>query len=196
MNSNLFDSRVDVPKVVVARGNPRARFMLIGEAPGAMENKIGKPFVGRSGKVLDEILISSGFDLSKDVYICNLVKIRPPNNRRPTKKEILAALPWLQQQIKLVDPWVIALAGSTALESFLGKKMAITNYRGKWIKWEGRKIMPLFHPAYLLRNPSEMKDSPKWLTKNDLLVIHNKLKTYEPSTSMPYFSAESVQFRP
>ena len=164
--------------------------MIIGEAPGARENQHGKPFVGRSGRLLDQMLVSAGFDLYKDVYLCNLVKTRPPQNRRPTKKEIRACFPWLHQQVELVDPFVIALAGSTACESFLDKKMPITNIRGTWLKWQGRLVMPLFHPSYLLRNPSEIDQSPKSLTKNDLLTIHNKLKTIKSASSMAYLRSD------
>ena len=176
MICKLCTSRNNFSKLVVSRGNPRARFMLIGEAPGAREDEMGQPFVGRSGIVLDKLLINAGFRLTKDVYICNVVKCRPPNNRRPTKHEIKEAFPWLIQQIKLVDPWVIALAGSTAVESFFDKKLAITKIRGKWFNCDSRLIMPIFHPSYLLRNPSERDKSPKSLTKEDLLIIHNKLK--------------------
>ena len=164
--------------------------MIIGEAPGAMEDKQGKPFVGRSGRLLDQMLERVGFDLSKDVYITNVVKSRPPLNRRPTKKEIRACLPWLSQQVELVDPFIIALAGSTACESLLDKKIKITDIRGTWLKWEGRLVMPLFHPSYLLRNPSEIDDSPKLLTMNDLRVIHNKLKKIKSASSMAYLRSD------
>ena len=176
--------------VVVSRGNPRARFMIIGEAPGAMEDKQGKPFVGRSGQLLDQMLEKTGFEVDKDVYICNVVKTRPPKNRRPTKKEIRACLPWLYKQVELVDPFVIALAGSTAFESLFAKKLPITSIRGTWLEWQGRLVMPLFHPAYLLRKPSEIHQSPKSLTKNDLFLIYNKLKTFESASSMSYLSPD------
>ena len=162
-------------RVVVSRGNPSARFMLIGEAPGATEDALGEPLVGRSGKVLDQLFKEVDIDPLNDVFICNAVKCRPPLNRRPSKAELKAALPWLNLQIQLVDPWVILLAGSTAVEIVLGSKDKISSIRGVWQNWGGRMCMPIFHPSYLLRNPSETDNSPKSLTKEDLLIIHNKL---------------------
>ncbi len=163
--------------------------MLIGEAPGAMEEQIGKPFVGRSGLLLNNLLKSSGINHDKDVYICNLVKTRPPNNRPPTKKEISEHLPWLFQQIKLVDPLIIVLIGSTALRTILSTKTKITELRGVWHKWNGVYVMPIFHPAYLLRNPSKTPGGPFDLTRLDLLEVwkkHNELKTVlNSSTSFP-----------
>ena len=172
-------------QVVVSRGNPSARLMLIGEAPGAMENKLGQPFVGRSGKVLDQLLKEVGINPHHDVFICNAVKCRPPKNRRPSKSELLSSLPWLNQQIKLVDPWVIALAGSTAVEVVLGLKDKISHLRGVWQYWEGRMVMPLFHPSYLLRNPSRWEGSPIDLTLGDLLKVNNQLKEFQKAISKP-----------
>ena len=149
---------------MISRGSPLARLMLIGEAPGAKEEELKEPFVGRSGKLLNFLLKEADIDSQDDVYFCNVVKCRPPKNRRPSKKEINECLPWLRQQIKLVDPVVIILAGSTALETVLGIKGVISNIRGKWIKLEGRFVMPIFHPAYLLRKPSREVGSPFSLT--------------------------------
>lgn len=151
--------------------------MIIGEAPGAKEDELGLPFVGRSGKLLDQLLEKAGFDIQKDIYICNVIKCRPPNNRKPTKSEIDASMPWLRQQILLVDPKVIALTGATALHAVLRIKEPITQLRGKWLYWEGRAVMPLFHPSYLLRNPSTKINSPKFNTISDLVEIQNKLKS-------------------
>ena len=162
-------------QVVVSRGNPTARIMIIGEAPGASEDSLGKPFVGRSGKVLDHLLESIGFNVNKDVFICNVVKCRPPENRRPTKAELHSCSPWLNQQILLVDPLIIVLAGATAVESVLGIKGGITTLRGKWQNWNGRLVMPLFHPSYLLRNSSQKEGSPISLTRLDLLSVRNRL---------------------
>tara|TARA_Y100001968_G_C18973644_1_gene533462 strand:- start:31 stop:630 length:600 start_codon:yes stop_codon:yes gene_type:complete len=163
------------PQVVVSRGNFRARLMIIGEAPGANEDKLGEPFVGRSGKLLNKLLESAGIDFQEDVYICNVVKCRPPKNRRPTKAEIQLNIPWLNQQIKIIDPIIIILVGSTALEAVLGIKEAISSVRGTWQNWEGRLVMPMFHPSYLLRNPSQEKGSPKDLTLSDLLKVREEL---------------------
>ncbi len=161
-------------QVVIGRGSVLSRLMLVGEAPGANEDLLGKPFVGRSGKLLDRILDEVGIDHHDDIYICNVIKSRPPNNRKPTKKEITNHMPWLIQQIKLINPHVIVLAGSTALEAFLGKKTKITLIRGTWQNWKGRLVMPIFHPSYLLRNPSKAKGSPFDLTKLDLAEVKKK----------------------
>ena len=174
-------------QVVVSRGNPLARLMLIGEAPGAREDALGEPFVGRSGKVLDQLLKEAGINPLHEIYICNAVKCRPPKNRRPSKAELLASLPWLKQQIKLVDPWVIALAGSTAVESILGLKDKISDLRGVWRFWEGRMIMPLFHPSYLLRNPSRVEGAPIDLTRGDLLKVNNQLRKFQEPITMSTF---------
>ncbi len=161
--------------VVVSRGNPRARLMVIGEGPGAQEDEQGQPFVGRSGQLLDRMLESVGIDSNRDAYVCNIVKCRPPENRKPTALEMAACRPWLDQQIQLVDPGVILLAGATAVEGLLGIKGGITKLRGQWRQWEGRWLMPIFHPSYLLRNASRERGSPKWLTWQDLQDVQRRL---------------------
>jgi len=166
--------------VVVARGNPRADLMVIGEGPGAQEDASGKPFVGRAGQLLDRMLESVGLQSDRDAYICNIVKCRPPGNRRPTPLEIEACRPWLQEQIRLVDPLVVLLAGATALEGILGVKGGITRLRGQWREWEGRWLMPIFHPSYLLRNASREQGSPKWLTWQDLQDVHRRMRQLRP----------------
>ena len=167
--SKVSDLDNSINKIVVSRGNPFAKLMIIGEAPGAKEEEIGEPFVGRSGKLLDKLLQNAGIDINQDVYFCNVVKCRPPKNRRPTKIEIQENLPWLYQQIKLVNPRVIVLVGATALEAILKIKSPISILRGKWIDWEGKLVMPVFHPSYLLRNPSKEEGKPMSLT---LSLIH------------------------
>ena len=169
---NLSNSK---NKIVVSRGNPFAKLMIIGEAPGAKEEELGEPFVGRSGKLLDKLLQNVGIDINQDVYFCNVVKCRPPQNRRPTKAEIQENLPWLYQQIKLVNPRVIVLVGATALEAILKNKSRISILRGKWIDWEDRLVMPVFHPSYLLRNPSKEEGKPMSLTNSDFLKIKEKI---------------------
>ena len=164
-----------INRIVVGRGNPQAPLMIIGEAPGAKEEEEGKPFVGRSGKLLDKLLQNAGIDINLDVYFCNVVKCRPPNNRRPTKTEIQENLPWLYQQIKLVNPLLIVLVGATSLEAILKIKSPISILRGKWINWDGRLVMPVFHPSYLLRNPSQEEGTPLSFTKSDFLKIKEKI---------------------
>ncbi len=173
--SKVCDLTNPIQKIVVSRGNPFAKLMIIGEAPGAKEEEIGEPFVGRSGKLLDKLLQNAGINISKDVYFCNVVKCRPPKNRRPTKTEINENLPWLYQQIKLVNPKVIVLVGATALEAILKIKSPISILRGKWIDWDSKVVMPVFHPSYLLRNPSKEEGKPMDLTKSDFLKIKEKI---------------------
>ena len=157
--------------VVISRGNPLARLMLIGEGPGQHEDETGLPFVGRAGRLLDQILASVGLDQEQDIYICNVVKCRPPGNRKPTPEEMAHCRPWLQRQIQLVNPAMVLLAGSTAMTGVLGIKTGITRMRGQWIERDGRVYMPVFHPSFLLRNASRQKGQPKWLTWEDFKAV-------------------------
>jgi DNA polymerase len=161
--------------VVVSRGNPAARLMVIGEGPGAQEDATGFPFVGRAGQLLDQMLASVSIDTNRDAYICNVVKCRPPENRKPTPQEMAACLPWLLEQVELVQPELILLAGATAVEGVLGIKGGITKLRGQWQRWQGRWCLPMFHPSYLLRNASRQTGSPKWHTWQDLQDVRRRL---------------------
>ena len=161
--------------VVISRGNPVAPLMLIGEAPGAQEDAEGRPFVGRSGRALDALLQEVGLEPDRDLYICNALKCRPPNNRRPKKGELRSCRPWLDQQLSLVNPAVIVLTGATAVEAILGIKGGMTQLRGQWQSWEGRAVMPIFHPSYLLRNPSRQPGAPWDLTRQDLAAVRQRL---------------------
>ena len=149
--------------------------MLIGEAPGAREDALGQPFVGRSGQLLDRLLLEVGLNPESDVYICNAVKCRPPQNRRPKRAELTACRPWLDRQIDQVNPRVIVLLGATAVESLLGIQGGMTQIRGQWLSWDGRDVMPIFHPSYLLRNPSKASDAPTALTRSDLSAVQQRL---------------------
>ncbi|WP_254933133.1 uracil-DNA glycosylase [Cyanobium sp. WAJ14-Wanaka] len=167
-------------QVVVGRGNPEARLMLIGEAPGAEEDATGLPFVGRSGLLLDQLLAEVGLDRDHDLYICNGLKCRPPANRKPKPAELEACRPWLEQQISLVNPAVIGLVGATALAAVMGIKAGISQLRGQWLAGEGpllggRALMPLFHPSYLLRNPSRLEGKPRSLTVGDLARLARRI---------------------
>lgn len=161
---------------VVGRGNLQASIMIIGEAPGQNEDETGLPFVGRAGQLLEKILASAKFDSEQDVYIANINKCRPPGNRNPTTEEIKACKPYLLEQIRLVDPKIILLTGATALKGLLAEKRAISKIRGQWIEWEGRLCMPIFHPSYLLRNPSRETGSPKWLMWQDIQAVRAKFE--------------------
>ncbi|MBD2449205.1 uracil-DNA glycosylase [Nostoc sp. FACHB-152] len=168
---------------VVGRGNLNAEIMIVGEAPGQNEDETGLPFVGRSGQLLEKILASVKLTTEDDVYIANINKCRPPNNRVPTPSEMAACLPYLLEQIRLVDPKIILLTGATALKGLTGEKQAITKIRGQWIEWEGRLCMPIFHPSYLLRNPSKEKGSPKWLMWQDIQAVRAKYDEIKQSLS-------------
>ena len=161
--------------LVLSRGNVYANLIVIGEAPGAQEDLEGKPFVGRSGKLLCNLLIKAGINPDQDVYFCNVIKCRPPNNRKPTLEETQLHKPWVLQQIKLVDPKFIILTGSTAMRTILEIKNPISKSRGKWVKKDGREIISIFHPSYLLRFPSKEVGKPYDLTLKDLKNVCSKL---------------------
>ncbi|NET29461.1 uracil-DNA glycosylase family protein [Okeania sp. SIO1I7] len=164
---------------VIGRGNPQAEIMIIGEAPGQNEDEQGLPFVGRSGQLLDKILESVELSSDRHVYISNAIRCRPPENRTPTTQEIEACKPYLLEQIRLVDPKIILLTGATAVKALTGEKRGITKIRGQWLEWEGRLCMPIFHPAYLLRNPSKEPGKPKWLMWQDIQAVKQKLDELE-----------------
>jgi DNA polymerase len=163
---------------VVGRGNPQASIVVIGEAPGENEDQQGLPFVGRSGQLLEKILASVELSTTEDVYICNVVRCRPPENRVPTATEIAACKPYLLEQIRLVDPKIVLLTGATAVKAITGKTDPISKIRGTWFEWENRLCMPIFHPSYLLRNPSKEVGSPKWLMWQDMQKVKEKLATF------------------
>ncbi len=160
---------------VVGRGNETAPILIVGEGPGQNEDEQGLPFVGRSGQLLEKILAAVQLSVENDVYICNVVRCRPPENRVPLPAEVAACKPYLLEQIRLVDPKIILLTGATAVKAITGKKEGITKIRGTWIEWEGRWCMPIFHPAYLLRNPDPSVGKPKWLMWQDIQAIKKKL---------------------
>ena len=143
--------------VVIGEGSIKADLMFIGEAPGETEDKTGLPFVGRAGKLLTKIIEAMHLSREK-VYIANIVKCRPPGNRNPQEEEVNDCFPYLLEQISLIKPKIIVVLGAVALKSLLkNKKLSITMIRGKYIDWNGFKLMPTFHPAYLLRNPPDKK---------------------------------------
>ena len=161
--------------VVFGRGNPNSNLFVIGEGPGQQEDVQGLAFVGRAGKMLDSAFLSVGIDTNKDCYISNIVKCRPPNNRKPLANEVKECMPWLNDQIELIKPKVIVLAGSTAVQSYLDIDKPISKLRGEWIVRNDIKYMPIFHPSYLLRNPSKEKGKPKWLTWQDLKKVKEEI---------------------
>lgn len=143
--------------LVFGIGNPRAKLMFVGEGPGRDEDLQGEPFVGRAGRLLTDI-ITKGIGIKReDVYICNVVKCRPPDNRNPEPDEVAACEPFLNKQIALVRPEIIVGLGKFAVQTLLQSKLPITKLRGNWHNYQGIKLMPTFHPAYLLRNPADKK---------------------------------------
>jgi len=140
-------------QVVFGAGNPDAELMFVGEAPGRDEDIQGEPFVGRAGQLLTRIIEAMGFQRS-DVYIANVNKCRPPNNRAPLPAEMDACRPFLLRQIDIIQPKVLCLLGATAVRGLLEVKDSITRMRGQFLRWRGILVMPTFHPAYLLRNPA------------------------------------------
>lgn len=141
---------------VFSRGNPQAAICIVGEAPGEDEDTQGLPFVGRSGKLLDETITSLGLDPAKDIYVCNIIKCRPPGNRRPEEAEVNSCISYLEEQIQLVAPKVIVALGSTAVDSLLpANTFGITKIRGKLFKFGKTALIPTYHPSYVLRNGSK-----------------------------------------
>lgn len=160
---------------VFSDGVPNPKLMLIGEAPGYNEDMQGKPFVGKAGQLLDRIFASVGLSRKEHVYICNTIKCRPPKNRNPLPEEKEACLEYLKAQIDIIRPKIILLCGNVSVQSILGDVGGITRIRGKWFEGgefvHGAKLMPIFHPSYLLRNDSREKGSPKWLMWQDIQEI-------------------------
>ena len=156
--------------VVFGTGNENAEIMFIGEGPGADEDREGNPFVGKAGQLMNQAFIGLGIN-REEVYIANIVKCRPPQNRVPLKEESEACLDYLRNQVMLIKPKIIVLLGSTALKNILGEEYGITGARGKWIEKKGIKYMPTFHPAALLRD--ENKKIEFW---NDLKLVVEEIK--------------------
>lgn len=164
--------------IVISRGNPGAKLLLIGEAPGPQENIKGKPFVGPAGQLLDKILQAADFDPEQDVYITNSVFRMPPGEdgksfRKPTDLEVEYYRPFVFEIIRLIDPRVILLTGNVACQAVL-RKTGITSLRGQWTQLEGRWLMPIFHPSYLLRNQSREPGSPKAQMWDDIREVRRK----------------------
>ncbi|MFM8990032.1 MAG: uracil-DNA glycosylase, partial [Alphaproteobacteria bacterium] len=167
--------KVTATSTVFSDGVPGSRVMLVGEAPGADEDRQGRPFVGVSGQLLDRMLGWIGLDRASNVYIANVIYWRPPGNRPPTTAEVAACLPFIQRQIELASPEILVLLGASAAQALLGTTGGIGRLRGRWHDFQlpsGRSLQTIatFHPAYLLRSPGQKRES--W---RDLLTIKNKL---------------------
>ncbi len=171
----LCELKRGAKNTVFADGNPSARIMVIGEAPGRDEDIQGKPFVGRAGQLLDRMFAAIG--LARDataaenaIYITNILPWRPPQNREPTAEEIAMLLPFLQRHVELADPQLLVLMGNVSCQALLGRK-GITRMRGKWETALNLPALPMFHPAYLLRNPHAKREA--W---HDLLMLQSRLR--------------------
>jgi DNA polymerase len=154
-------------KIVYGVGNPKASLLFVGEGPGHDEDIQGIPFVGRAGKLLTQMIEAMGLRRD-DVYIANVVKCRPPENRTPEKDEVATCSPFLLRQIDAIAPKVIVCLGNVASQSLLGTNKSISQYRGQWVDYRGTRLMATYHPAYLLRNPAAKSDV--WLDLKKVMV--------------------------
>ena len=172
INLKNCDLKKYAQNIVFSDGNPKSKIMLIGEAPGANEDQEGLPFVGRAGQLLDKMLSAINLDRKK-VYISNIVNYRPPENRRPTEAEIKRYLPFISKHIEIINPKILVLLGSTAMNALIGDAIVISKMRGKWIEKQfgscKTSVIITFHPAFLMRQPAQKKLA--WI---DLKMIRDK----------------------
>lgn len=151
------------------------RVVIVGEGPGADEDALGRPFVGKAGQLLTGILENGGRIPRKSLYITNIVKCRPPENRNPTREEAAACDEFLEAQLLLLHPDIVVTLGNVPTQWLLKTTQGITSLRGQWLDWRGIKLFPMFHPSYLLRNDSRSKGSPKDLTWQDVKLLKSKI---------------------
>ena len=173
LNCQRCPLRKGATNVVFGEGDPHAGIMFIGEGPGGEEDKMGRPFVGAAGKLLDRIIAAAGWK-REEVYIANVVKCRPPGNRNPLQEEIEVCYPLLEKQIELIDPQIIVTLGAVSAKVLLGSwNLYITRERGKWHQFGNRMLMPTFHPAALLRDPA--KKCPVWEDIKQVMALYNEI---------------------
>ena len=163
--------------VVVGTGNPKAKVMFIGEGPGENEDLQGEPFVGRGGKLLDKMLNAVDLDREKNIYIANIVKCRPPHNRDPKPEEQEQCINWLRNQVKLIKPKIIVCLGRISAQKLIKEDLKITKEHGQFFKKGSFLMMPMFHPAAILRNPNQKPDAFA-----DFLKLHEKINEICPET--------------
>ena len=172
INQKNCNLQKNAKNIVFSDGNPKSKIMLIGEAPGANEDQEGLPFVGRAGMLLDKMLAAIKLD-RKNVYISNIINYRPPDNRRPTEEEIKQYLPFISKHIEIINPKILVLLGSTAMNALIGKDVVISKMRGKWFEKKfgncKTSVIITFHPAFLIRQPAQKKMA--WI---DLKMIREK----------------------
>ena len=171
-NLKNCDLKKNAKNIVFCDGNPKSKIMLVGEAPGANEDEEGLPFVGRAGQLLDKMLSAINLNRNK-VYISNIINFRPPDNRRPTDDEIKRYLPFISKHIEIIQPKILVLLGSTAMNALIGNEIVISKMRGKWIEKKfgsfKTSVIITFHPAFLMRQPAQKKMA--WI---DLKMIRDK----------------------
>src|SRR5665647_1390309 len=170
--------RAGCQQVVFGVGNVNAQIMWIGEGPGADEDRLGEPFVGRAGQLLDKILATGGFSRQENVYITNVVKCRPPQNRNPLPEEVQVCLPILREEFKRIHPKIIVLLGAVALHAILDPQAGITKSRGQWIEKQGIWFIATYHPAALLRNENLKKDV--WLDMHNIVKKYREIVDSQP----------------
>ena len=163
--------------VVFGTGNPDAKVLFIGEGPGENEDLQGKPFVGRGGMLLDKMLSVVDLSRDKNIYIANMVKSRPPKNRDPEETEVAACRPWLEEQIRIIDPKIIVCLGRVSAIRFIDPNFKVTKEHGQFIEKDGRLVMGTFHPAAILRNPNQ-----KPAAMEDFFALQEKIKELCPET--------------
>ena len=163
--------------VVFGTGNPDAKVLFIGEGPGENEDLQGKPFVGRGGRLLDKMLSVVALSRDKNIYIANMVKCRPPKNRDPEETEVAACRPWLEEQIRIIDPKIIVCLGRVSAIRFIDPNFKVTKEHGQFIEKDGRLVMGTFHPAAILRNPNQ-----KPAAMEDFFALQEKIKELCPET--------------
>ena len=172
MNLKNCDLKRKATNIVFGDGNPKSKIMLVGEAPGANEDQEGLPFVGRAGVLLDKMLAAINLD-RKNVYISNIVNYRPPENRKPSEDELKRYLPFITRHIEIINPKILVLLGSTAMNALIGDKIVISKARGRWIEKKfgncSASVIITFHPAFLMRQPAQKKMA--WV---DLKMIRDK----------------------
>ena len=172
INQKNCNLQKQAKNIVFSDGNPKSKIMLIGEAPGANEDQEGLPFVGRAGMLLDKMLAAINLN-RKNVYISNIINYRPPDNRRPTEEEIKQYLPFISKHIEIINPKILVLLGSTAMNALIGKDVVISKMRGKWFEKKfgncKTSVIITFHPAFLMRQPAQKKMA--WI---DLKMIRDK----------------------
>lgn len=176
MRCDLHRTRMNL---VFGSGNPNADLMFVGEAPGEEEDKQGEPFVGKAGQLLTKMIEAIGMKRS-DVYICNILKSRPPGNRAPMPHEVAACLPFLKKQIRIIRPRILCALGATAAKTLLGTTQPIGALRGRFFDYESGKLLPTFHPSYLLRSPWEKAKA--W---EDLKKVRDTLKAMKEAEADP-----------